>query len=491
METAEPPPPAPRPSMRRDVASAYAASGAKVASWVVVSAVVFRWYGPITFAMVALVRGVLGVLNYTALGLGPAMMRELSRARPPEQTPPPRGPRESAEPLAYATAEADSYPNLPGNAALRRVFISGRLIAAWASGLATIGVVVYSDWFATIHRVPDGVGSVGWLVLLFGIGSVIRLASDAGGAVLQTCGWIAYDNALLAVADVGWAALTVTLMLVSFELPYPSTPAGAALFYGGSDPFLLIGLAYLISNAALYVARMSAAGRKLGVGMGLWPRSRQRPDGALIRRLLTFGGMVTVAQLADFLYAPTDYILISALLNPLDIAAYAPAVQIDAGLLILVTGLAAVLLPKAALAHAADDAAAVRRYYVRGTLASAALLALAAGAVWALAPWLLKLWLGQDIPATRAILPGILIHTVVGGSGAVGRSVLIGVGRVRAFTISVLFAGVANVILSAAFVWLGLGLWGIVLGTICVVVARCGLWMPWYVLRVLGEAKRP
>ncbi len=487
METVPTETPARPPGMARDVASAYLAAGAKVASWVVVSAVVFRWLGPAAFAVVALVRGVLGLLNYTALGLGPAMVRELARAG----ADPPGAAVAATGTLPYATASVDFYPNVAGDGA-RRIFFAGRSIAAAASMVAAGLVFAYSDWFESIHRLPDGAaGRAELLVLFFGLGSVLRLAGDAGGAVLQTRGRIAFDNRLLALADAAWAVLTVGLLWIDPLARLPAGWLGTMLLTGVLDPLSLVGLAYLLCNAALCLVRNSAAGGELGVGLGLWPRAKQELDRPLVRRLLGFGAVVTVAQLADFLYAPTDYILISALLNPLDIAAYAPAVQVDAGLLILVTGLAAVLLPKAALAHAADDAAAVRRYYVRGTLASAALLAVAAAAVWALAPWLLTLWLGQDVPATRAILPGILVHTVVGGSGAVGRSVLIGVGRVRAFTISVLVAGVANVILSAAFVWLGLGLWGIVLGTICVVVARCGLWMPWYVLRVLGEAGRP
>ena len=69
---------------------------------------------------------------------------------------------------------------------------------------------------------------------------------------------------------------------------------------------------------------------------------------------------------------------------------YAPAVQIDAGLLLTVAALANVLLPRTAVAHAAGDAGAVRRYYVRGTLASVAMLSCAALAVWLAAPWLRK-----------------------------------------------------------------------------------------------------
>ncbi len=90
------------------------------------------------------------------------------------------------------------------------------------------------------------------------------------------------------------------------------------------------------------------------------------------------------------------------------------------------------------------------------------------------------------MPATRAILPLLLIHTVIGGSSAVGRSVLLAAGKAKQFTIAVLLAGTANVLLSYVFVkYANLGLQGIVLGTIIAVVARCGLWMPWYVVRTL------
>ena len=55
--------------MRRDVISAYAASGAKILSWVVVSGFVYRFVDVAAFAMLALIRGTIGILNYTTLGL--------------------------------------------------------------------------------------------------------------------------------------------------------------------------------------------------------------------------------------------------------------------------------------------------------------------------------------------------------------------------------------------------------------------------------------
>jgi O-antigen/teichoic acid export membrane protein len=209
-----------------------------------------------------------------------------------------------------------------------------------------------------------------------------------------------------------------------------------------------------------------------------------------LRALLAFGCFVALAEMADFLYAPTDYILIDRLLRPIDVASYAPAVQIDGALLLMVLAVADVLLPKTALAHHAGKRDAVRRYYFRGTLATAGILAATSVGAYFTAPLIFKFWLGAKLPTTRAILPLVLIHTVIGGSSAVGRSILLGMGKVRAFTAAVLIAGVINVILSYCFVrYCHWGLRGIILGTIVAVVGRCGVWMPWYVVRTLNRSR--
>ena len=108
---------------------------------------------------------------------------------------------------------------------------------------------------------------------------------------------------------------------------------------------------------------------------------------------VAFGSGVLLAQLADFLYAPVDFILIQNLLGPFDTATYAPAVQIDAE--------AAAGRQRAGngdpAARGEGSCAArarrLRRYYVSGTLASFAMLLIAAAAVWAMSPMILRMWL--------------------------------------------------------------------------------------------------
>ena len=92
------------------------------------------------------------------------------------------------------------------------------------------------------------------------------------------------------------------------------------------------------------------------------------------------------------------------------------------------------------------------------------------------------------MPLTREILPLVLIHTAVGGSAAVGRSILLAIGKAKPFTIAALVTGGCNVLLAYVFVThFHLGLRGIVYATIIIVVARAGIWMPWYVLKTLRK----
>lgn len=449
------PPPS---TMRRDIASAYLVTGARVLAWVLVSALVYRKLGEAAFAMFALGRATIGLLAYTSLGLAPAMVRLLA-----ESTPFSRGAR-TALPDAPFESVLAYEPTSSSQRQAPTVYASG---TAAAFGLALIGLallLLYARSYGELHVVSIPSKTMQIFVLLLGAGMLARLVSDVPSALLQTHGRIAMDNMLLAAAELVWVALSAWFLLAR-EL----TLVG-------------VGLGFAMANIGLWVARFSFAATVAGVPNPLRVRWKTT------RRLLAFGLLVTLAQLADFLYAPVDYILINRFLSPTAVADYAPAVQIDGALLLLVTAVAAVMLPKAAIAHTAGNTRLLRRYYIRGTLLTTAVLLLAALCVWAISPWIFRLWLGNDMPATRAILPLVLLHTVIGGSSGVGRSILIGMGRIRPFTTAVLLAGVGNVVLSALAVTVfDLGLIGIVGATVIVVTLRAGIWMPWYVLRCLGS----
>lgn len=450
---------------RRDILSAYVASFARIASWAAVSALVYRRLGATPFAILALVRSTLGILNYTSLGLAPALIHHLAKfgvnALPvlPAEPPPDGSPV-----LSYATPVA--RPEVGPPTAARGAYTTAVVASLFLFLLGASLLVVLGPTATSWLRAPSEYQAVTKdLVLTLGFGTLARILSDPAGAALQTFGRIALDNILLAAADVLW----VVLLVVSL---------------GNGSNVDQAGATFLWSSVFLLLTRYAFANRFLSIGIGRVP-----VDVVLGRSLFAFGLLVTIAQLADYMYAPTDFLLISHFLTPADLAAYAPAVQIDAALLVIVTGLASVVLPKAAIAHARNDTAALRRYYIQGTLVSTALLLAASLVTWVAGPLILRAWL-HDIPAgTLRVLPIMLCHTVIGGSSAVGRSILLGSGRVRPFTVAVLLSGATNVAVSFVLVrYTSLGLTGIVLGTITAVTLRCALWMPWYTMRVLRGA---
>lgn len=466
--------------MRRDILSAYAASGAKVLSWVIVSAIVFR-ADAVQYAILALIRGTIGLLNYTSLGLAPAVVRLVTEVRhKPLPLEPVRAPDPGEdEPVAGDVARGEQ-PTL-GYARprprvqkaevafdpIRAVYANAIVVAAFTSIAGLILSLFYAGYATDIHNLRNAADHVGEIAMLMSMGVVMRLASEPSAALLQVNGRIATDNKLLVGSEIVWVAFTVIGALESDPVDAGRNAAGA----------------FLISGAVLAIARAVLAGQTYDARRAFHERFLDR---TILRRLLSFGLLVTVAQLADFLYAPTDYILINRLISVDAVAIYAPAVQIDAGLLLLVSALGAVLLPKAAIAHAAGQHDALRRYYVRGTLGSAALLLCAAALAYVLSPWIFRFWLGNPLPQTQAILPVVLINTVLGGSSGVGRAILLGIGKVKPFAVATLLAGAVNVVASYVFVrYAGLGLNGIIYGTVIAVVGRCLLWQPWYVMRTL------
>jgi O-antigen/teichoic acid export membrane protein len=458
--------------MRADVLSAYAASASRVLGWMIVSAIVFR-AGAFHFAVLALVRGTVGLLNYTTFGLSPALIRALAAAA--------RTPyvswadamkslddnERSSNSLAYATPHTGRPdPQSP----LCRTYRAGVLAAALAACIGLLVTVAYSFGFGVLHVIPMQVGTAGLLVLGMGAGTVVRLMSEAPSALIQTRRSIARDNQFAVAADVVW--VLVVLVMTS----------GGGGPWSGDRALVAVSVGYVVSGLALLCARFIQAHLILPLPMKFaapWPAAE-------VWSLLAAGSVIAAAQLADFLYAPTDYILINRFVSPGAVAIYAPAVQIDSGLLLVVGAIAAVLLPKAALAHVAGDTHQLRRYYVRGTLAGVAMLVIASIAVYLASPWIFRLWLGDPLPMTQAILPLVLAHTILGGSSGVGRSILLAMGKAKPFAIAMLVAGVANVICSYVFVaHMGLGLRGVIYGTIAVAVGRCVIWQPWYVLRTL------
>src|SRR4051812_16031804 len=128
-------------SIRRDVISAYAATFARIVSWVVVSGAVYRFISPGAFGLMSLVRGTIGILNYASVGLAPAMIRLLAEARAPRRAIPVN---ESNE-LEYAHAPRAVIDPV------REVYVNG---VAWSLIACCIGMIILRGYVGWIGSSP-------------------------------------------------------------------------------------------------------------------------------------------------------------------------------------------------------------------------------------------------------------------------------------------------------------------------------------------------
>src|SRR5882672_10862512 len=189
-------------SLRRDIISAYLASGAKIASWVIVSAIVFRKGGIAEFGMLALIRATIGLLQYASLGLGPAMVRMLAQATQQGQEPQQQQQTGPMPVLSYTTIEREP---------VRALYSTGFTFAVIASAIGLALLIPYTYWFH--FSIEGGITSV-----TMGIGLLLRLMSEAPGAVIQTHGRISRDNRFVLEAEIAWAVLTAGFVVASAVL---------------------------------------------------------------------------------------------------------------------------------------------------------------------------------------------------------------------------------------------------------------------------------
>jgi O-antigen/teichoic acid export membrane protein len=158
-----------------------------------------------------------------------------------------------------------------------------------------------------------------------------------------------------------------------------------------------------------------------------------------LRRLLSFGGWVTVSNVVGPVIVYVDRFVIGATLAASSVALYAVPFDMVSRLPVLVAALCSVLLPELArlssLAAATDPNALrqahllVRRSSIFSAVVVAALVILGALA----APWALTLWLGADFAQQSGMLTQVLLLAF--GVNAVAQipfTALQAMGRVRA-----------------------------------------------------------
>ncbi len=447
-------------TFRAELVSAYVVSMSRVGAWAVVSGVVAREWGAGAFGGVSAGRAAVTLVGSVGVAMLPVLVGMMADAA--------RHGRDAD--VARDDDGVLGYERGGGRAAreVRAVFGTGLLLAV-GMGLAVAGLLggVAMVWGLTR---TEGVA----LAMMAG-GMLARVVGDVGGAVLQSHGRLIDDNAVVVAGEWAWPALLVSGML--WKTWVPPGVAGLEL---AALAFLLAGLMTMLGRLALATKWVQSGGDG-GVG---W-------DGTVAWSVTAGAGLLFLGTLADFCYAPLTQVRIAGNLDAGELATYAAAVQVDGAMLLLTGAVGAVILPRSARALARGEKAKVLREYWVSTGVCLGAMTVAATAVWLLAEPLVSLWLGPRVAGLtglQTVVGLVLIHTVLGAGGGVGRAVILAGGKFRTYVLVSMAFGLVN----AVAVWialsgLGWGVPGVVAVTVVTVAARCVVWMPWYVQRMLRQ----
>jgi O-antigen/teichoic acid export membrane protein len=447
-------------SLKWDLLASYAAAAARVISWAVVFALVYRYDSPESAGLLIAARSILAFVPVAMLNIPTAFLWRLSI--PVAEKASDAATEEAGGPKTLAYANLSLFQR-ELDETVQRFLHAVRVIGVMA---ALVGLTILFFWAIGADEIKP---IHAWSTLLYlGLGVLIRTISDLAGVLIHRHGYLAVDQLLQGVADVAWV-ITATLMLGSTR-PQQFLTNTISIW-------LLFSLGPAIFRAffAQKIIRMA---------------SRKTVDFSLSEFVILtkYGATVSFGQLADLMYAPLALVIMTVLALSQEMVLYGVLLQIDAAMLLAVGAIGAVMTPRMSLMLSAGNIDEARKTIWRATMAAVGLLGLISAILLVMHYPLLKLWLGKMPTGILIVLPVFLLHTVVGGASGVMRSFLLISGQSKAVMTSALIAGVCNAAGVAGVLMLtNWGLFGVACVTAVCVMARCGVWMPWYTNKTLRK----
>jgi len=325
-------------------------------------------------------------------------------------------------------------------------FNSGWVMSTSIGGGVAIAMAVAAPWIVSVFNIPE--------TMIAPAQSMILLAALAQIINAMTQPW----SAALSADD------RYTLLNVLFVLQQGLTLAGLRVLP-------VLPLDPLIGLSLVWLAPGVLVGGILAVWVAL-QKSFLRLNWRLIhwqncQQLFALGGWSSLIGLASNLYERTDQILINLLIGPAGNAVYAIAIQLGGALNRLVTSFTSVLLPTAARIAASGSVTDKQQLILRSTRYVLVLALPCAFGVAIFRREIIELWLGKGFEAAIAILPLTILLMLCRIPIFVTWPYLTAANQLKLPAIAIFCDGVMNVFLSIAYVKvLGLGLAGIVLGTL-------------------------
>ena len=417
------------------------------------------------------------------------------------------------------------------------IYVCASLFAGWC-GLLDFGLTTTTSRFITTYYAVDdwdGLNEIGsTAIVLFGalsaavvatavlaFGAAFFFAAGPDAATLATALFFAgVSFAISKIADgvcgvlrgVMRQELTGATVLV-FRALF-GVVNFAILFFGGRVVALVVGnVALTLLQLLVYIALLRAAVPRFRFSLRFFRRNR-------VRELFAYGVFAFLAQVGETAVDRSDLLLISAFMSLNDVARYnLVVVTLCSYLTSFIRETAAwqtnwfAKLAAATLKRTENDATSIKEsgdstrcdcegcvallgkefWAARAAIhrASISWTLFLAGGVLAFSRAFVERWIGAAyLDVWPALALCVAATALYRGSSETNARALQGVARHRVLAVGAMLHGVANVVLTAVFIYCGLGLYGVALGAVLPGVAIHFVWTPNATCRLLGERRR-
>ncbi len=241
--------------------------------------------------------------------------------------------------------------------------------------------------------------------------------------------------------------------------------------------------ATVIAGILIQLALVYPVSRKAIPEIHIKPKA---PTAEGMRSLVGFSAYTLIGSLGYLLYFSTDSIIISNMIGQEALTLYNIGQRWDPQIRALVVAFISGLTPEFTRLFSQGKEDELRANFFKGVRFTYLIVLLPALFLIAYSDQFLSLWVGpQYVASSSPVLKLIMACLALSISGNVSWDTLIAINKVRQASITTVLLGVLNVGLSILFVRIGMGIFGVGLGSVISLVIKDLLVLPFLVLYYL------
>jgi membrane protein EpsK len=330
--------------------------------------------------------------------------------------------------------------------------------------IVSIPILLFLD---TIINIPQGAGYTSRLLFLCTFAGFFLSLATSPFAVSS---WCLNRFDLLNGINIARQAVYLVLIVVLFTI-----------FKGN---LILVGIAILIS--AITTAMLNCT-----VSRHLLPHLRISPgyfDSAVLRRLFSTGGWLSINKIGSILYLNIDLFVVNRFLGAFASGQYAAVLQLSMVIRMLAAAISSVFGPPLVYLFAHNDLPGLSLYARRAVKFLGLIVALPIGLACGFAAPVLTLWVGEQFGTLSTLMVILIFHLSVNVAVYPLFELQTATNRVRLPGLVTCIMGVANFALALSVAaWTNFGIYGVAIAGALMLTLKNALFTPIYSAHIIGE----